>query len=205
MICRSVAICNHNLFLPLSIVLCPVVLPSSIWWQQRHSTLAFGPYQHLATFSIQQLQSSAVFSNEFQQIFSKFSSIINSSPFVFLTNWLDYHSLVLFCYIWQQLAAVQTGAVKSFCTDAASKPKNKFHYLGLQWNCTFQTSIASIEAYSKSTSLSSIIATSISAYFPVVTVNPTPPIIQLISTSQVPKSLLALSIIVFAAIYKYWH
>ena len=117
---------------------------------------------------------------------------MNPSPPVFLTNQLDYHSLVLFHHIRQQLAAAQTGAIKSFCTDAASKPENKFHYLGLLWNWAFQAGIASMGAHSKSASPPSITATPISAYsetptsFPVVTVNPTPPTIQSTPTRNVP-------------------
>ena len=82
-------------------------------------------------------------------------------------------------------------------TDAASKPENEFHYLGLLWNCAFQAGIASMGAHSKSASPPSITATPISAHsetptsFPVVTVNPTPPTIQ--STPTCDVSALQLS------------
>ena len=75
-----------------------------------------------------------------------------STP-VFLTNRSDYHSLVLFRHIRQQLIAAQTGAVKIICSDAASKPENEFHYLGLLWNCAFKAGIASMGVHSKPASL----------------------------------------------------
>jgi len=85
---------------------------------------------------------------------------MHSSAPVFLTNRSDYHHLVLFCHIQQQLAAMQTRAVKIFCADVASKPKNEFHYLGPLWNCTFQAGIASMGAHSDLVSPPSFTATS---------------------------------------------
>ncbi|KIM35093.1 hypothetical protein M413DRAFT_32765 [Hebeloma cylindrosporum] len=66
---------------------------------------------------------------------------------LFLTSRSDYHSLVLFHHIHQHLAAAQPGSVEIFCTSAASKPEDEFHYLGLLWDCAYKAGIASTSAH----------------------------------------------------------
>jgi hypothetical protein len=71
----------------------------------------------------------------------------DSVPF-FLTNRSDYHSVILFRHIRQSLAAAQHPTVELFCANAASKPEDEFHYLGLLWNCAFKAGIAFTGAHS---------------------------------------------------------
>jgi hypothetical protein len=122
---------------------------------------------------------------------------MHSSAPVFLTNRSDYHHLVLFRHIRQQLAAMQTGAVKIFCADAASKPENEFHYLGLLWNCAFQAGIASMGAHSEPAPPPSITAAPISAHSEPTSL---PPVAGAISTSPTSSKILPTPIRDFSAL-----
>src|SRR5258708_2709436 len=105
---------NHHRLLPPSIVSCPAVLPSPFGDNRGIRHYAFGPAPALLQlqFSVFSLQSSRV------TVFSTISAtFMSSSTPVFLTNRSDYHSLVLFRHIRQQLIAAQTRAVEIFCSD----------------------------------------------------------------------------------------
>ena len=67
-----------------------------------------------ANFSLQLQHSVHKFQSSPMSFPKNFSSFIHSSTPAFLTNWYNYHSLMLFCHIQQRLAATQPGTVEIF-------------------------------------------------------------------------------------------